>query len=429
MQGSAATDFFHFEYVRVIGMAPMEGADIAECMEVASKIKHNDAESWYQAWTQAAEHAEALAEISAARGDVQSTRWALFRSSNYRRASEFMLHVNPSDPRLLPLIERSQENFRKACALLDSPVHFLEVPYENSKLQAYLYLPTESSRPESGKVPIILNTGGFDSIQEELYFLTAAAARTRGYATLTFDGPGQGMALRRDSLSMRPDWEVVVSTVLDWLYKTTEEHPEWRIDLNRIALIGASMGGYFALRGALDARVKACISSDGFYDFGLAVRQRTPWFWKYLGDSVANTILGLVGKMHFQSRMEFGHAQLTFGSGSVSEALRRLMTYTLEPEGEDPVLPRIKCPVLVTGARDSVYADSLETVRIYDGLTQLRDGEGKELWSPASVGQGSLQAKVAALSHLQAKVFSFLDEVFEVRRPPVDLDTLLRVGG
>lgn len=88
MQGSAATDFFHFEYVRVIGMAPMEGADIAECMEVASKIKHNDAESWYQAWTQAAEDAEALAEKSAARGDVQSTRWALFRSSNYRRASE-----------------------------------------------------------------------------------------------------------------------------------------------------------------------------------------------------------------------------------------------------------------------------------------------------------------------------------------------------
>ncbi|KAI1416803.1 alpha/beta-hydrolase [Hypoxylon sp. FL1857] len=417
MKGTPSTDFFHFEYVRILGMAPMHGSDVGECIEAASKIKHNDAESWFRAWSDAADTSEALARNAAALGDVEAARWAYLRSSNYRRASEFMLHVRPQDPRLLGLIMKSVDNFKKACALFDSPVQFLEVPYEKFKLPAYLFLPKGPPGSDK-KIPIVLNTGGFDSTQEELYYLAPAGARTRGYAALTFDGPGQGVSLRRDNLHMRPDWEVVISAVLDGLFREAEVHPEWNLDLSRIALVGASMGGYFALRGATDPRIKACVCSDSFYDFGLVVRSRTPFFWKYLSDSVADFLLNLIGKINFQSRLEFGHSTLTFGTNSPSAAFHRFEKYTLDPEGEEAILPRIKCPVLVTGARDTLYP--LETLRIYNGLTSLRDRVDKQLWEPIGLGQGSLQAKMAAISHYHVKLFGWLDQVFGVQRADIN---------
>ena len=334
-----------------------------------------------------------------------------------------MLHVSPKDDRLLPLISRATENFRRALPFFTSDVKALEIPYEQKhRLPAYLYLPTtDSSKIHKGKkVPLVVCTGGFDSIQEEIYYLLPAAARTRGYAALTFDGPGQGLPLRRDKLAMRSDWEVVIAAVLDYLFREVEDHPEWNLDLSRIALTGSSMGGHFALRGAVDPRIKACVCSDSFYDFGNIVRSRTPFFWKYLSDGVADWLLALVGRINFQSRLEFGHSTLTFGDPSASKAFRRFGNFTLEPDGEKPILSRIICPVLVTGARDTVYP--LETSRIYNGLTRLKEGEDKELWEPRGWGKGGFQAKVAALSHLQARVFGFLDRVFEINRGAVGND-------
>jgi hypothetical protein len=82
------SDFFNFEFLRVLGTTPTHGADIAECLEAAGKIKVNDAESWYRAWTEAAEKAEALGKQGLASGDTETARWAFLRSSNYRRSSE-----------------------------------------------------------------------------------------------------------------------------------------------------------------------------------------------------------------------------------------------------------------------------------------------------------------------------------------------------
>jgi hypothetical protein len=236
MQRIISSEFFNFEYLRVLGTAPLQGAEVGECLEAAKKITSNDPESWYRAWSDAAVQGEAIAAAALGSGDQESAGWAFLRSSNYRRASEFLLHHNPNDPRLLEATTQAVGNFRQACRLFDSPVHFLEVPYEKvARLPAYLFLPTRASvRP--GKIPVVISTGGFDSIQEELYYFTASGARTRGYAALSFEGPGQGIVVRRDKLYLRPDWEVVVSAVLDRLHGVASEHPEWDLDLSRVAL-------------------------------------------------------------------------------------------------------------------------------------------------------------------------------------------------
>lgn len=80
--------FFNFELVRVLAMAPTQGADVGECLEAASKIKKNDPESWFLAWAEAAAFAEEAADTALKVGDREAARWAFLRASNYRRASE-----------------------------------------------------------------------------------------------------------------------------------------------------------------------------------------------------------------------------------------------------------------------------------------------------------------------------------------------------
>ncbi|KAL8774153.1 MAG: hypothetical protein Q9209_001261 [Squamulea sp. 1 TL-2023] len=127
------------------------------------------------------------------------------------------------------------------------------------------------------KIPILLNSGGGDSAQEEIYFVNPAIGPEVGYAVITFEGPGQGIVLRRDKVPMRPDREVVSVAVLDHLFDFAGSHPELELDLDHIAMTGASMGGYFALRMAVDPRIKACVSVDGFYSLASFVGGRMPW--------------------------------------------------------------------------------------------------------------------------------------------------------
>ncbi|KAF5878448.1 putative alpha beta hydrolase protein [Botrytis fragariae] len=321
------SDFFNFEFVRALHAAPFEAAEIGECFEAAADIKNGDPESWYAAWQTAAEKSAALAEEARAVNDREAERWCLLRTWNYLRASESLLHINSSDPRLLSVSEKAVEYFHRGISLLDSKVLHLEIPFEDYKLPAYLYLPANNCRI-TGKTPIIVHTAGFDSSQEELYLFVAAGARTRGYAVLTFEGPGQGLVLRKHGKTMRPDWEVVTSKVIDFVYDLVKESPDLNLDLDRLALTGNSMGGYFVLRGATDPRVKACISTDGFYDVWLFTESRLPkwlvtgWESGWLKDWFINGVINAGAKLNFQLAWEFYHSMWVYGVKSPADVLR-----------------------------------------------------------------------------------------------------------
>jgi alpha-beta hydrolase superfamily lysophospholipase len=76
----------------------------------------------------------------------------------------------------------------------------------------------------------------------------------RGYHTLIFDGPGQGQLLIERSVHFRPDWEKVISAVIDLAAGRDD------VDAMRIIIIGESWGGYLAPRGAAyDHRIALCV--------------------------------------------------------------------------------------------------------------------------------------------------------------------------
>jgi hypothetical protein len=113
--------------------------------------------------------------------------------------------------------------------------------------------------------------GGYDGGQEELYHQMGIGALSRGWSFLTYGGPGQASPRRYQNLGFIPEFEQVVTPVVDYLH-TLES-----VDTSAIALIGLSFGGLLAPRAAaFEHRLKAVICLDGLYEFGGLVLQKIP---------------------------------------------------------------------------------------------------------------------------------------------------------
>ncbi|KAH8840028.1 hypothetical protein MCOR27_007823 [Pyricularia oryzae] len=414
--------FFDFETCRILGTAVYGGADVAEVLEAVGQIRDGDPVSWGRAWAIQAERALVLAEEACKSGDRTAARDAYLRGSNYTRASGYMLTgegPNSPDPRSREIVERVQAIFRKAAALFDHPVQFLEIPFEGGlKLPCTLYLPPPDRRLP-GKIPILISGGGADALQEELYYMHPSAGPDLGYAVLTFEGPGQGVMLRKHDAKMRPDWEAVAGAVIDFLEELARSQPDLDLDTSRIAFSGCSLGGYFALRAAADPRVKACVSLDPLYSFwDFAMEHVSPTFinaWEagWLKDGAVDAVVRMMMAMSFQMRWELSIAGTFFGQTSPARIMKEMKKFSLAG-GQ---LRRVQCPVLVSGASHSLYLEgNHHTMRIYNELVNHTKGD-KQLWLTATPGQGSLQAKMGALRLANQKTFKFLDEHFGIERP------------
>ena len=249
---------YSFQLLRTMGYSSTGGADIGECLSTAYRIKDGDNESWYKEWFRTAKRLEETADRFLSEGHKESAREAYFRASNYYRTAEFFLHTNPKDPRILKTWGKSRECFQKAAKLSKNPIKFVRIPFEKTTLPGYLCLVDNSGK----KRPLLIIHSGFDGTAEELYFEIGRLAVERGFNVLLFEGPGQGEVIRVQKIPFRPNWESVVTPVVDFALKFPEVDPE------RIGLIGFSFGGYLAPRAvAFEHRVKACVADGGVYDF------------------------------------------------------------------------------------------------------------------------------------------------------------------
>jgi pimeloyl-ACP methyl ester carboxylesterase len=217
------------------------------------------------------------------------------------------------------------DTFAAAAALFDTPVQDVSIPYEDTTLPAYLFLVDDSSVAR----PSIIYNSGYDSTREESYFAIAAAALRRGYNVLAFDGPGQGAALREQTLVMRPDWEAVITPVVDYALTRGE------IAADRITLFGYSLGGYLVARAAaFEHRVAALILDDGIHDFHAAFAGNLPPFiesWINEGrDDVAVPVLTMLTAVSTNVRWGLRNGMWVFGTESFADLIRTVKDYTLD---------------------------------------------------------------------------------------------------
>jgi len=317
---------FSFETLRTAGFAAYGGADLGEVLATASHIGEGDEAGWHQAWQATAQRVSEIGEQARASGHRASAREALLRASNYyRTAADFLLEHPATDPEMTLLSAGQRDTFAAAAALFDTPVQDVSIPYEGTTLPAYLFLVDGSSVAR----PTIVYNSGYDSTREESYYAIAAAALRRGYNVLAFDGPGQGDALREQKLVMRPDWEAVITPVIDYALTRGE------IAADKIVLFGYSLGGYLVARAAaFEHRIAAVILDDGIHDFHAAFAGSLPPFigsWIEEGrDDVAVPVLTMLTALNTNIRWGLRNGMWVFGADSFADLIRRVRDYTLE---------------------------------------------------------------------------------------------------
>ncbi|MFB9893110.1 alpha/beta hydrolase family protein [Planobispora takensis] len=391
---------FWYETLRSLGHIAYGGADFGEVMATAQRIVEGDYDSWHDEWRATADRVAAHAERSLAAGHRVSARDGFLRACTYYRSAEFFLHANPSDPRVTDAYRRGVRCFRTAAELSESRIEPVAIPYGDTVLPGYFYSAGDGRTPR----PVVVMHNGFDGGAEEMHFFGAAALAERGYHVLTFDGPGQPGAIHGQGLTFRPDWENVIGPVLDHLLAIPGIDPE------RVALLGASMGGLLAPRAAaFEPRIKALVAFDGVYDMGAAVAGH------FGGDrDAARAALSAESAPEIDEvlrelmagdpvmRWAFTHGAWVTGARSPREYAARLLDYHLR----DGIAERIACPTLVcSAAEDFAFAGQPEA--LYAHLTcpktflEFTAGEG-----------GGAHCQSGAQRLAMARIGDWLDETF-----------------
>ena len=392
-------EHFSFEFIRAMGYAVYNGADIGECISTATRIRDGDMEGWYREWNLTADRVAAIGQRCQESGRDVSAREAWLRASNYYRAAEFfVVALNPDDPRAKEAAQRSRQAFTAAAALFDPPFERISIPYEGTTLSGYMYLVDRSREPR----PTLMVIGGFDSTLEELYFFGPAAALRRGYNAIAFDGPGQGDAIREKKLVFRPDYEKPVSAAVEYALSRQE------VDRDRLALKGVSFGGYLGARAAaFEHRLAAVVLDPGFWSFAEVVREKMPevvWSQHEKGRRrFVNSTASFIARRSPMKKWALANGLWTFGAKSPNDWFSKLHAYTLEGVAE-----RIRCPTLVLDGDADQFQGREQADRVFAAVTAPK----QRIVFTAEEG-GSAHCQMGALSLQHQRVFDWLDEVLE----------------
>lgn len=367
-------------------------ADIGECLDTASRIDPNDEYSWSREWRKTADRLRQVAEGSEARDHRLSAGESYLKAATYYRAASHR-YPEPGDPDVKELATRAVASFNRALDLLPIPVQAVEIPYENSTLPGYFF----RSPRASANAPILIVHQGRDAWAEDCLYLAEAAIQ-RGYHALLFDGPGQGKVLRLRGLAFRPDWERVISPVVDFAVNTPG------VDANRIAIMGLSMGGSLIIRAAaFERRPKIVIANPGVYRWNDVIEgffaQIDPGLPRLAESDPAAFNSQIEQLMRMSPLLRWGVKDTLWKHGATSpaEVLRMMKDYT-----NAGIVDRITSHVLVMDGTADEWAQGRE---LYDALKCPKD---YLLFTEEDTGLAHCQT--GALSVAKQRLFDWLDE-------------------
>jgi hypothetical protein len=347
-----------FEAQILLGCCHYGAADAGEILATVERIVSGDFEQWYQEWLALAERLQGIAEQSAASGNSVSARKAFLRAATYFSASAVFIDGTKDPSRGVPAWKRHLTCWELFCSYMNPPAEKVSIPYESTRMPGYLFLPDRSGGPWA---TIIFNNGS-DGPTSAMWTCGVAAALERGYAALVFDGPGQNALLWLQHIPFRPDWEKVITPVVDFLLQRED------IDPKRIALSGISQAGYWVLRAlAFEQRIAAGVVDPGVMDVSVAFFRELPPEMRDLLDAGA--------EKEFNAFMEEGLRQ-------AGDAVRQKAEWRMKPYltksfyqmfrmvrqyNARDVISRIQCPMFIADPEDEQFWPG-QSREVYEAL-------------------------------------------------------------
>jgi len=248
---------FDFEFRCALGDTANGVGDPGMWLATAARIADGDRSSWFTAWTN---RAGQLAELAASLADDAASAWAwLAASAAYSRALGAVDGL-PSDLADAVLIPTFRAGRRAWDAMIDRSRgrHVrVDVPADGPPMPGYLLRPAA----EGAARPTLVITNGSDGALPALWSAAGAGALARGWNAFVYDGPGQQSMLFEHGTAFRPDWEAVLTPVVDALVARPD------VDASALLAYGISQAGYWLPRAlAFEHRFRAAVADPGVVD-------------------------------------------------------------------------------------------------------------------------------------------------------------------
>ncbi len=165
--------------------------------------------------------------------------------ASYRSAWQFA----PVGDVFRELYAKQRAVYAPALEQIGVPAKLFAVPYKNNALPGVFI---QSARRDA---PVVLVVGGSDTGFGEIFFTAGRTLWEYGYSVAMVDLPGQGLTMD-DGYHWEADTEKPVAAIVDVLVSRFKAVP------GRIAMLGYSLGGYFASRTAgYEPRLGAVIAT------------------------------------------------------------------------------------------------------------------------------------------------------------------------
>jgi len=239
-----------------IEMAAWGAASISEIDQIGQKLRghEGDNERWWSEWTAMAQRIEKFGDQEENLGHKLTAGAYYLRAAIYYFCGERF--IAPSE-RKWQTYRDCLRCFGKGIARRYPEIERVDLPYEGTTLPAWFL-----KANVSGPAPTVVMFDGLDNAKEMSVLFGGVEIAKRGIHVLAIDGPGQGEALRLQGIPSRYDYEAPAGAAYDYLAGRREVDPQ------RVAVMGFSMGGYYAPRAAaMDNRFAACVAWGGHFDY------------------------------------------------------------------------------------------------------------------------------------------------------------------
>jgi hypothetical protein len=251
---------FDFETRIALGNAAGGVGDVGLVLATVVGVADGDRTGWFAAWTARAEQLGDLGDTWRAAGDLPGASWAYLAASEAcARALNVVDGLPPerADAVLLPTFRRGRQCWDAMIDASGGRFVRVSVPYTDMFLPGYLL------RPDAGGAarPTLVMTNGSDGPLSSLWASGVPEALDRGWNVFVYDGPGQQSMLFEHGVPFRPDWEAVLTPVVDALVARPD------VDATALTAYGISQAGYWLPRAlAFEHRFVAAVADPGVVD-------------------------------------------------------------------------------------------------------------------------------------------------------------------